>query len=1454
MRLALLTLFTALLGFSTAAQTASPLIGCAPLEVNFSPPDGGQAFWNFDDGASSSLSSPSHVFTGPGVFNVTFSRTNGGPVVGTVTVTVFARPTVTLTVDDTEGCIPHSVQFEATTNLDPSIALNEINWSFGDGGSATGPITNNTYQQAGTFDVAVQLVTDIPTCNTTVIFADTVTALALPNVRFATSPNPPQSCDIPLDVGLTNRTTGVEPLSYVWDFGNGTGSTLEEPGTAFYGNAGAFTLSLEATDANGCQSSTSRLVSAGPPSPAFNLPDTVCFGDTFVLSAVAAADTYDWTFGPGIDLLEDLNSTQVVVFTTAGFTTVGLAVENLTQGCSNDTTRNVFVQQLIADLASDPLSSCSTPYSINYRVNNVGLSALWTFAFGQGQSTSLDTTITFDYDEGGEFGYNALENVRALVTLTSPQGCTVTERVTNFIDIPNALFIPDIHNGCAPLTVTFADSIRSTAAVTSVTIDWGDGIVEDVANVGPWPHTYTSPGEFEAFILMENALGCRDTSYSIPIQVGEPIGNLTFTSDVSPACPGDTLTFINTTTDPRIDNVHFQAEGGSSFHCGGNDTLFHVLTNTIEGADIDLTFFVEYNGCIDSLTETFPYTSAPRAQFNYKVECETPFDVRFFNENTRSTADSLYVFSDSVGVFRDSFAIVDSLDITLPSRGVYQAVIVAIDPGSPCGSDRDTIEFFITQPIARFDLDTLFCSGAVLPLDGSSSQDVNATCSKGYQWEFSFDRPYTSERSTTGMDVLTGARGDQTVSLIVEDINGCTDTVTNPIRVFQTDLTITASQSRICLPSTVDFNLAVDADTTIVTYAWDFGGFGTSAVQNPSFTFPFDADVGDEITVTVMTTDELGCVGNAEFVLSVYRPISEVLTVPEAPIICAGQSIDFAASDFTSEGSFLQFMWDFDNGFTSQNRIESTTYLNSGTFNVTLDYTEVATGCAGDTTIIVMVQEAPTANFTSDIDGQAVVCFPQIVNFTDASTSTSPFTPIFQVGTQLAVGQTFTSALDRGTSEVSLIAITSAGCADTVTREFTLVGPEGGFTFDPGIICQGETVDFMLRDTVDLESWTWDFGDGTTEENTNPTSHVYNTAPAGDQTIVSLTLRNAGGECTFVVTDTLRFFEINANFSTDLGSDFACDPTVQFVDQSSGATSYFYDFGNGNTSTDPNPTFTFSGPGSFNITLSIGNDIGCTDTMTRTIVVLDPLELDVDLDLDCSVQSTDITVTAGRPLATVLFDPPGLIASQTGNVFSTVSLAEPTSITITAIDSFGCEVVSAAQELQIGPMFESDLLDTFFVLSGSDFTIDIDQQDGFDITFDDPDITFPNPTVTNVENNTQVQISVFNEVCDQTTQIIIQIIVFDEPIIPNLFTPNGDGTNDDWGPLFPEGFLPTVEVYQVYNRFGALVFESDDPTEKWIGDSKGGDDAPSDVYAYAIKFRFPNGDEFNSSGEVTLLR
>ena len=1442
------------------AQSGSPSAGCLPLEVDFTPPDGGTIFWDFGDGVTSALTSPSHVYTAAGTYTVTAFRVQGGSVLGTTTITVYPTPILELTQDTSAGCAPLAVNFEVEASSVPGVNIQGYNWAFGDGTSGDGITTANTYTRAGIYDVSVALETNFSTCNVTEIFEDAVTVYAPPAVAFTTDPSPPQSCDVPLTVGLSNRTTGNEPITYAWNFGNGTTSSDADPDPAVYSSAGAYTITLTGTDDNGCSASASAAVSAGPPSANFNLPDTVCFNEVYRVRPLGAADVFDYTFGPGIAVISDEGPIQAIQFIATGTTTISLAVENTAEGCSADTTRTLFVQRPFVDAVSDPSYFCESPYTINYSVNNPDVGIFWEFIDNFGTSTARDTSITYTYDEGGVYGQNWLEYIGAQVTITTPQGCRADTVLRDIIDVPNALFIPDVHQGCAPLTVNFADSVRSTDAVSSYVINWGDGQQETFTQPGPWPHTYTQPGEYEAFISIENSRGCRDTSYAIPIQVGEAISGLSYDVLAPGTCPGDTIVLINTTDDSRIDAFHFEVEGGESHHCFDQDTLEHVIANTIDGGTIDFTFSVEYNGCISEVTDQINYTDGPRAEVGWLTTCENPFDFTFYNRATGSTSDSLIVLGTDT-MFRDAYAITDSLELTMPRRGAYQVVLASTNASSVCPAAADTVSVFATEPIADFDIDSLLCAGLPLVLDGSPSQDVNATCSKGYQWDFSWRRPYVTDEAMNS-DVTADARGLQQISLIVEDINGCVDTTTKEVRLYATELTPSADDLRICLPATVNFDVGVDADTTVVDYMWEFGGFGSASTQQASNTFPDLPFVGSEIVVTVMTTDELGCPGAAEIVLSVYEPFSQVFTSPSTGAICLGESIEFTATDFTDEGSSLRYSWDFGNGQTSQNRIETVTYdQNSGDFNVELVYTEIATGCQNDTTFTVQVQVPPDLSFTSSVDGQPTVCFPEIITFTNTSTSDFAYTPIWIGGPVPAVGDEYTAALDRGTTTINLLGITSAGCADTLSRDFTLVGPEGGFDFSPNDICPGTDVTFVLLDTVDVEEWTWDFGNGVTEMNTDPATASYDFRPPSGFTVVSVTFSSQSNECTFTAVDTLRFQEIEAAFVTSDGADFACDPEVMFLDRSINASTYSYDFGGVGTSNQPSPSFTFPGPGTYTVQLAVAdaNDL-CRDTSALLITVLEPLGLSVTTDSVCAAESSVITVNTSRPVSSILLNPDDIIASQDSNMFTTVALNESQTLSVTVVDSFGCTDELPSVDITVAAVFQQPN-DTFVILSGSEVTLPIENPGGFVFTWSDPDAvgctSCDNPTVAPTETTTYV-VTVRDQIgatgCTETT-VTFLVIVAEEPQVPNLFTPDNDGTNDDWGPLFPEGIQPQVTTYQVYSRWGTLVFDSDNASDRWLGDNNGnGEPMPSDVYAYVIQFVYPDGSEFNDAGEVTLLR
>ncbi|HMN88578.1 MAG TPA: gliding motility-associated C-terminal domain-containing protein [Saprospiraceae bacterium] len=89
-------------------------------------------------------------------------------------------------------------------------------------------------------------------------------------------------------------------------------------------------------------------------------------------------------------------------------------------------------------------------------------------------------------------------------------------------------------------------------------------------------------------------------------------------------------------------------------------------------------------------------------------------------------------------------------------------------------------------------------------------------------------------------------------------------------------------------------------------------------------------------------------------------------------------------------------------------------------------------------------------------------------------------------------------------------------------------------------------------------------------------------------------------------------------------------------------------------------------------------------------------------------------------------------------------------------------------------------------------------------------------------------------------------------IIPTAFTPNGDGRNDLLRPVKPQNCTITSFEMQVFNRWGKLVFQSNDADAGWDGK-----DAPAHLYVLWLRYTaIGNNNEYSDMlrGDVTLLR
>lgn len=160
-----------------------------------------------------------------------------------------------------------------------------------------------------------------------------------------------------------------------------------------------------------------------------------------------------------------------------------------------------------------------------------------------------------------------------------------------------------------------------------------------------------------------------------------------------------------------------------------------------------------------------------------------------------------------------------------------------------------------------------------------------------------------------------------------------------------------------------------------------------------------------------------------------------------------------------------------------------------------------------------------------------------------------------------------------------------------------VAGPTADFSGSPTSGCAPLTVNFTdLSTGENISSWSWNFGDGGTSDQQNP-SHTY--VDAGNYT-VSLTVTDDNGSDTEIKVDYIQVY--GTPIADFVGSPTSGDAplTVGFTDLSTGnPDTWDWIFGDGGTSADQNPSYTYTTPGLYSVTLTVSNSCG-SDQLTRT--------------------------------------------------------------------------------------------------------------------------------------------------------------------------------------------------------------------------------------------------------------
>lgn len=1119
-------LLTVLFFFSInlSAQLANFDEGCIPLKVTFTPPAGASSFnWDFGNGASSTLQNPTQDYLTPGEFTVTF--TDGATQV-TEVIKVYPKTVASFQADTLFGCAPLGVNFTSTSTIDPNAVITSVNWAFGDGQRGTGADVNHIYDSGRSATVGLTILSSTEGCGAFIEVSDYISISPAPEIAIAASPT--SACEPPLIVTYTNSSPRNTSDTYAWDFDNGDTSTDYGVGAITFDTPGAYNTTFTITDDIGCSSDTMILVNIGGPLIDVALPDTICASPiAYQIVNNSSAGRHIWTFSSPADPPISSREDPMVVFPEEGTYTITYELTDLRGGCTSEETFTVYAEMPDADFTIDPLYTCELPTEITYtsastNVTNVAWTLLDRGNGAEINDIGVETVYSVPRDTS-TYGLNGQRIIDATIKVVNQRGCEASLTKSDTIFAPNARFNVDTTMGCAPLEVTFYDSLSISAPseeIINYTFIWGDGSMDSFTTNDSVTHTFAQAGEYDVVLLIENSAGCIDTSYAVPIHVGAPVVT-DFTVDKTTICPGDTIEFTATGDTTLIDAWHFDTDGSRMSHCADQRTARWEFGT--ETGMMTTTLTALYNGCPTVVEKTDLITvNGPIAKLDYEINCDEPFNVNFTNESFDATTVT-WEFGEGNPSMDDNPTHVYS------EIGDFEVILIATNSSTGCPESRDTNMVHIRIIEASFELEDHYCLGQMIQFDATTSTDVNATCWKGYTWFPSDSRPITTQDSIIDYEWMNP--DTQTVELIVEDINGCKDTLRDTTIVFAPEAIAEVDPGRLCVPNTVEFRQNSTGNAPIVRWEWQYNG--TDTRDDPDFDFTYTEipdnflpmDRSDSVNVQFIAFDSLNCSDTLYWTLEFYEPVSEIFV--DDPTICIGEELTFSASDFTEEGHFLTYEWSLNGTPLNNTTNNGTATAGDGDFNISfpdpnilrVDFVEDSTGCEGSTVAEIFYQDIPDAGFTSPIDGNVLNC-PGEVDFV-ANSIGSQFTHEWDPGdggAPISGLGSITYPYGRDTVTVSLTVETSFGCSNTSSKDYIFVAPQGEITATEVQICEGQQVTFDTTGTRDVDNFEFIIN-GMNLSDEAPFTYLFDEPGENIPVTLRLNLDLTGTDITCVVSD-----------------------------------------------------------------------------------------------------------------------------------------------------------------------------------------------------------------------------------------------------------------------------------------------------------------------------------------------
>lgn len=1222
------------------------------------------------------------------------------------------------------------------------------------------------------------------------------------------------------DTGVELTATGG--ISYNW----APAASLSNPAIAnpVANPAGATVYTVTVTDANSCVSTDQVLVStlftdAGP-------DDTICFGDTAQLQAVPTGLTYSWDNAASLNNASLSNPTA-----TPAITTLYTLTTTFFAGCTDTDTARVLVNAL-PNIEAGPTVPLCIGDSVNLLVTG-GVSYAW-FPDPNLVGSSLSNPLVFP---------------------------TLTQQF--YVGGVDA-------NGCVN-----ADSVLVQVNPLPI-VDAGN----DTAKCGPVGVMITATGGVSYNWLPPNG-DLSDPVIANPI--ANPDSSTTYYVEVTDAngCVNSDSVFVrsmyaNAGPDLQVcifDSVQLQASNGVSYQWDASPTLINAgQANATVFPQGDTDYYVtvtDTTGCTDRDTMSVTVNPLPTTTATTTDPWVCSGGATTFN----ATGGVTYAwmpgssFADSTLASATAFP---AHNTTSPSIDTTISFYVLVTDANGCSSLDSLQQVVRVLPLITTNNDTVRCPGATVPLF--------ATGGISYSW--------TPAASLTNPNIANPIASPDTTTLYTVDVTavwGCSDTANIEVIVINPDA---GADVTICAEDSIQLT-----GSGGVNYVWTNGATLSNTNIADPFAFPLTTT---EYIVTV--TDSLGCVD-----VDTMNVLVNALPPADAGLdtaICIGLNTQLAAS------GGISYQWLPADSLSDPaianpiaNPLTTTTYV--------VAVTDVNT-CVETDTVVVTVNLLPPADAGADLtkcgedsvqlqaSGGVIYSWTPTTDLSNPSVANPMAVPVTDIQYIVTVTDT------NGCVEVDTMEITTmyaeAGIGDSICagdpvqlQASSIGGTPVAYTWTPA----GSLSDSLIDNPIATPDTTTEYIVTVTDAfgcaDTNLVQVFVNPAPPADAgpndsiCIGSSTNLVASGGVSYAwtpatslsdagianpvadpVVDVLYFVTVtDANGCTAIdslqltvnplpGVDAGIDLTICRRDAAfltaTGANTYVWSPATGLS--DPTAADPISSPDNTTTYLVTGTDVnGCVNTDEVVVNVLQlPTATGDPFAEICLGQTTQLSVTGGQEYS--------WNTGAGGNSIS-VSPSNTTEFWVIPFENscpgdtffYQVEVERNLPRANFNPTVTEGFapLDVLFEnISENSTTFFWEFGDGESSDEIDPLHTYGLPgqyTVTLIADN--------DIGCpDEFVFSFIDALNF-QIFFPNAFSPNDDGHNDEF--IISASGVETMTV-QIFNRFGEMIYESNDPNFRWDGRSRSGASVQEGVYVYHMVAISYKGEKVERGGSITLIR